>query len=304
MKRGTEVRRSGEKGGGIFISSLLSLFTYLWFYLFLPISALTGKKQWILIQPDNNDNNHGNSKNNNDNNNDYSSSYGLYSDDYNCLQYNESDVYLNDCCGQDVSRHIISVNGSNDMSNSRCKNDNDGINHDNNGGNSSGNSYDSNSSSNNNNNGNNDNISKCEENNMNNLKNGNNKKKKDNKEINLLYWFTYLLPKIIENNNKKRGKNKKQMFSFIQHVGETVYVPKGWKHAVINLEISVAITHNFVCMHDKEMFFKAFQSCLSEMDISHEEYLECCEIINENNNENIDVNTGIKIDTFNEKKNL
>ena len=39
-------------------------------------------------------------------------------------------------------------------------------------------------------------------------------------------------------------------YDFVQFPGETVYVPQGWRHAVINLEFSVAVTHNFVGPHN------------------------------------------------------
>lgn len=37
---------------------------------------------------------------------------------------------------------------------------------------------------------------------------------------------------------------------FIQRAGETVYIPNGWWHNVVNLEFSVAVTENFVDRHN------------------------------------------------------
>ena len=39
-------------------------------------------------------------------------------------------------------------------------------------------------------------------------------------------------------------------FDFVQRPGETVYIPPGWRHAVLNVEFSVAVTHNFVGSHN------------------------------------------------------
>lgn len=41
-------------------------------------------------------------------------------------------------------------------------------------------------------------------------------------------------------------------FDFIQLPGETVYVPNGWWHNVVNLEFSVAVTENFVGRNNLE----------------------------------------------------
>ena len=53
-------------------------------------------------------------------------------------------------------------------------------------------------------------------------------------------WFDYFLPKIL--NMLPSGS---KFFQFIQYPGETVFVPHGWWHAVLNLDDTVAITHNY-----------------------------------------------------------
>jgi histone arginine demethylase JMJD6 len=33
----------------------------------------------------------------------------------------------------------------------------------------------------------------------------------------------------------------------MQRAGETVFVPRSWPHLVLNLELTVAVTHNYAC---------------------------------------------------------
>jgi len=61
-------------------------------------------------------------------------------------------------------------------------------------------------------------------------------------------WFGNIWPqycKILE-----ELPQKFQPIGCIQHPGEIIYVPSGWHHVVINLELSAALTHNYANPRD------------------------------------------------------
>jgi len=51
------------------------------------------------------------------------------------------------------------------------------------------------------------------------------------------YWWLDVFPKLA----KMAGLG---MIEYIQEAGETIYVPAGWWHAIINLDFTVAVTEN------------------------------------------------------------
>ncbi|KAF9378049.1 jumonji domain-containing protein 6 [Mortierella sp. AD011] len=64
-------------------------------------------------------------------------------------------------------------------------------------------------------------------------------------------WFHHVYPRFAENDfelGKKYG-----MIQAIQGPGETMFVPGGWPHIVMNLDFTIAITQNFCSPTNFEM---------------------------------------------------
>ena len=98
------------------------------------------------------------------------------------------------------------------------------------------------------------------------------------REENIPYWFYNTFPQIVQE-NERSSRTKKQIYSFIQEEGEIVFVPCGWSHAVLNLEESVAVTHNFVSKNNTLLFINWFQSNREALNLSEEDHDECVAIL-------------------------
>ena len=59
-------------------------------------------------------------------------------------------------------------------------------------------------------------------------------------------WFADLLPRVVRDPEFAASPSRGRYYRFVQHPGETVFVPHGWWHAVLNLDDTVAVTQNYV----------------------------------------------------------
>jgi histone arginine demethylase JMJD6 len=64
-----------------------------------------------------------------------------------------------------------------------------------------------------------------------------------------IHYFTLILPRIRQKARAQRNDPQYHNFAcyeFTQHAGETVFVPTGWWHAVLNITHTIGCTQNFV----------------------------------------------------------
>ncbi|GMF30158.1 unnamed protein product [Phytophthora fragariaefolia] len=62
-----------------------------------------------------------------------------------------------------------------------------------------------------------------------------------------LMWYLHVYPTLTPD---------QKPLEIIQEEGETIYVPSGWWHLVLNLDLTIAVTQNFVDSHNALMFMK------------------------------------------------
>ena len=86
----------------------------------------------------------------------------------------------------------------------------------------------------------------------------------------------------IKSLNKHINNNKKVIYSFIQNKGDTVFVPQGYQHAVLNLNTTVAITHNFVKTKDKNIFIDWIDKNKFSLDMDTADFIKVKELVNKN----------------------
>mmetsp|Transcript_27192 Transcript_27192/g.74995 ORF Transcript_27192/g.74995 Transcript_27192/m.74995 type:complete len:210 (+) Transcript_27192:97-726(+) len=82
-------------------------------------------------------------------------------------------------------------------------------------------------------------------------------------QIPSVVWFDqwWCSGKILEYYQQRQDEETLRYVEFLQRPGETIYVPAGWPHLVLNLERSVAVTQNYATEYPSfSSFWKAVES--------------------------------------------
>merc|ERR1711953_880245 len=69
-----------------------------------------------------------------------------------------------------------------------------------------------------------------------------------NEDDEAIHYFMFILPRIKRYfaSRQQNEFGQFQCYEFTQYAGDTIYVPHGWWHAVLNLTDTVGITQNYV----------------------------------------------------------
>jgi histone arginine demethylase JMJD6 len=88
-------------------------------------------------------------------------------------------------------------------------------------------------------------------------------------EYEAIAYFAKLLPRI----KKNEGENLKYI-EFIQNPGETVFVPGGWWHAVVNVDNTMAITQNVMTKNNFDHVWRYIRKERKKMAVKYLEKLK------------------------------
>jgi hypothetical protein len=72
-------------------------------------------------------------------------------------------------------------------------------------------------------------------------------------------WFARVYPNLTPAARKQLG-----MIEFIQQPGEIVFIPFGWWHVVINIDVTIGVTQNYLCASSFPEIFERFREATPE----------------------------------------